>query len=378
MSMTKKEARSAKKQGVQPAPTGPLIPTAPGTAMSLAEDKLYTVTSSPHVASEEGTRSIMLDVVIALLPALAGAVYFFGWRSLTLTLVSVAVCVAAEYIWCRLMHRPRAVGDLSAVVTGILIAFNLPATVPYYVPVVAGVFAIVIVKQLYGGIGKNFMNPALAGRAFVFFCFTRAMATFPEVFEYAPVVGSTADVVTAATPLAALKNGLLPDFSPVELLLGQNGGTLGETSVVLLLAGGLYLMLRRVISPRIPLCYIGTVAVLCLIFPRGGIAPVDWMLYNLLSGGLVLGALFMATDYTTSPVTTTGRTLFGIGCGALTVFFRYFGSYAEGVSFAILLMNVCVWLFDKAGMPRRYGVTPKMAKEAKRASRAKKKGGGAA
>ncbi|MBR5430319.1 MAG: RnfABCDGE type electron transport complex subunit D, partial [Firmicutes bacterium] len=305
-------------------PKKPLIPTAPGAALSLSDEKQYVVSSSPHVAADEGTRSIMFDVIIALVPTLCLSVYYFGWRSLMLTLECTALCVAFEWLWCRLMKKPQPVGDLSAVVTGMLIAFNMPATVPYYVPVVACAFASIVVKQLYGGIGKNFMNPALAGRVFVFLCFTRAMASFPQVFSHAPVFGEGVDVVTSATPLSVLKRGALPEITLTKLLIGQHGGVLGETGTVTLLAGGLYLMLRRVISPRIPLCYLGTVALLCYLFPKGGVDRLQWMLYQLCSGGLMLGALFMATDYVTSPVTGRGRILYGIGCGALTVLFRYF------------------------------------------------------
>jgi electron transport complex protein RnfD len=320
----------------------------------MALNKQLIVSSSPHSAITEDTRSIMLDVIIALTPALVLAVFFFGFRALTLTLVSVASCIAFEFLYRRFMKKSATVGDLSAVVTGILLAFNVPASAPYWMIVIGAGFAIIIVKQLYGGIGKNFMNPALAARVFLF-SWPAIMTTWPKVFEASPLTGSTADVVTSATPLAALKVGTLPDFTLMELLLGQHGGSLGETSAIVLLLGGLYLVLRRVISPRIPLCFIGTVALLTFVFPRGGIANLDWMLYNVFSGGLILGAVFMATDFATSPVTKRGQIVFGIGCGLITVFIRYFGAYPEGVSFSILVMNACVWVFDKALRPRRYG-----------------------
>ena len=341
----------------------PLIPTAQSAGLALPPEKRYAVRPAPHVTAEEDTRSIMLDVLIALMPSLCLSVYYFGWRALMLTLESAALCVAFEWLWCRLRKLPQSAGDLSAVVTGVLLSFTLPATVPYYLPVVACAFAILIVKQLYGGIGRNLVNPALAGRVFVFFCFTGAMTRFPEVFSRLPVLGPV-DAVTAATPLASLKAGVLPDLLTSKLFIGQHAGALGETGTVTLLAGGAYLMLRRVISPRIPLCYLGTVALLCLLFPRGEADRVQWMLSNLCSGGLVLGAFFMATDYATSPVTGKGRMLYGAGCGALTVLFRYFGSYAEGVAFAILLMNLCSPLFDKTGVPRRYGVPRRRRKGA--------------
>ncbi|MDR1117141.1 MAG: RnfABCDGE type electron transport complex subunit D [Oscillospiraceae bacterium] len=327
----------------------------------MSEENMYIVSSSPHSSAQDGTGSIMLDVIIALTPALIVSVFFFGMRALTLTLVSAAACIAFEWIYRRLMKKTSSVHDLSAVVTGILLAYNLPVNAPYWICIVGAAFAIIIVKQLYGGIGKNFMNPALTARAFLF-SWPAIMNTFPAVFTKTPVFGS-ADAVTAATPLAALKTGALPDFSLVELFLGKHGGSLGETSALILLLGGVYLVLRRVISPRIPLCYIGTVAVITFIFPRGGNAPLTWMLYNLLSGGLMLGAIFMATDYSTSPITKTGKTLFGIGCGLLTVFIRYFGSYYEGVSYAILIMNACVWLLDKSARPRRYGLPRGKEKE---------------
>ncbi len=321
----------------------------------MAIDKQLIVSSSPHVGTTEDTRSIMLDVIIALVPALVVSIFFFGLRALTITLVTVAAAVAAEYLYRKLMKKSSSIGDLSAVVTGILLAFNLPSSAPYWMCIVGAVFAIVIVKQLYGGIGMNFMNPALAARAFLF-SWPALMSKWPAVFEKAPLWGSTADTVTSATPLVALKNGTLPDYSILELFLGQHGGCLGETSAVVLLLGGVYLVLRKVITPRIPLCYIGTVALLTFIFPRGEVSNLDWMLYNVLSGGLILGAIFMATDYSTSPVTKKGQVIFGIGCGLLTVFIRYFGSYAEGVSYSILIMNACVWVIDRASRPRRYGV----------------------
>jgi len=317
-------------------------------------DKQLVVSSSPHGGIAEDTRALMLDVIIALTPALILAVFFFGFRALTLTLVSVASCIAFEFLYRKFMKKSISVGDLSAVVTGILLAFNVPASAPYWMIVIGAGFAIIIVKQLYGGIGKNFMNPALAARVFLL-SWPALMTTWPKVFESIPLTGSVADVVTAATPLASIKAGALPDYTIMELMLGQHGGSLGETSALVLLLGGLYLVLRKVISPRIPLCFIGTVAVLTFIFPRGGVSNLDWMICNVFSGGLILGAVFMATDYATSPVTKRGQIVFGIGCGLITVFIRYFGAYPEGVSFSILVMNACVWFFDRVFRPRRYG-----------------------
>jgi len=345
----------------------PVVPVA--QVLSEPEDKRYLVTSSPHSSSRTDTRSIMLDVIIALTFVLVASTFFFGPRALVLTGVTVVSCIAFEWLYRRMMKKSNTVGDLSAVVTGMLLAFNLPSGAPYWIAVVGAGFAIVVVKQLYGGIGKNFMNPALAGRAFLL-SWSGIMTAFPAVFDYVPIfspaaissatasatTSATVDAVTSATPLVAIKAGSVPDFTLLEMFIGRHGGSLGETSACLLLCGGLYLVLRKVISPRIPLSYLGTVAILCFLFPRGDMSATNWMLYNLLSGGLMLGAIFMATDYSTSPVTKRGKIFFGIGCGLLTVFIRYFGKYNEGVSFAILIMNTCVWLFDKVGRKRRFGV----------------------
>lgn len=318
-----------------------------------------TISSSPHAHSPNSTRRIMLDVCIALLPALCGAIWFFGWRSLTVVLLSVACCVFFEWAYRKIMKKEAACGDLSAVVTGILLAFVCPPTIPYWVIILGALFAIVLVKQLFGGIGQNIVNPALAARAFLF-SWPVFMNTWirsgvhPAVFSNPSA--QALDGLTAATPLAAMSAGKLPAEDALDLLVGQVGGCIGEVSALLLLLGGIYLVLRRVISPRIPLAYLGTVAVLAFAFPLGGANRLDWMLCQLLSGGLMLGAIFMATDYTTSPVTHAGQIGFGIGCGVLTILFRYFGTYPEGVSYAILIMNCCVGFFDKLGIPKRFGV----------------------
>jgi electron transport complex protein RnfD len=304
--------------------------------------------------TEEDTRSIMLDVIIALAFPLGIAVFQFGWRAAILTAISVASCVTFEYFYRKFVKKPNSINDLSAVVTGILLAFCLPASVPYWLPVAGAFFAIVIVKQLFGGLGKNFMNPALAARAFLL-SWPVAMTTWPIIGAQLPLWGDIPDALTGATPLAALKNGLLPNEMLQDLFLGQIGGSMGEISAIVLLLGGFYLWVRGVITPRIPLAFIGTVAVLTYLFPPEGIAAWEFMLSHLLSGGLILGAVFMATDYSTSPVTKRGQLLFGVGCGLLTVFIRYFGSLPEGVCYAILIMNTCAWLLDKAGMPRRFG-----------------------
>lgn len=317
-----------------------------------------TLSSSPHAHSKDSTRSIMRDVCIALLPALCGAVYFFGARALSVTLVSVAACVFFEWAYRKLMKKDTTTRDFSAVVTGMLLAFVCPVTIPFWMLIIGAFFAIVVVKQLFGGIGANIVNPALAARAFLF-SWPSQMNHWVEPGSRLPVSGSI-DALTAATPLADLSQGIIPTgTSLTDMFLGSIGGCLGETSALLLLLGGLYLVLRRVINVRIPLAYLATVAVLAFAFPLGGAARLDWMLWQLLSGGLMLGAIFMATDYATSPVTRGGQIAFAVGCGVLTILLRYFSSYVEGVSYAILLMNLCVGFFDKIGVPRRFGAIKK-------------------
>lgn len=319
-----------------------------------------TVSSSPHAHSPVTTQTVMRDVLIALLPALLGSVYFFGLRALMVTLVSVTGCVFFEWGYRKVMKLDSTVWDLSAVVTGVLLAFVCPVTIPYWCILIGDFFAIVLVKQLFGGIGQNFVNPALAARAFLF-SWPVAMNTWVKVgFENAAGVFSTADAVTAATPLASMHQGALPENTVMELFLGQVGGCIGETSALLLLLGLIYLLVRKVISLRIPVAFVGTVAVLTFLFPMGN-DRLMWMACNVLSGGLILGAVFMATDYVTSPVTKWGQVIFGIGCGVITVVIRYFGSYNEGVSYAILVMNACVMLLDKVGKPRKFGAPKKEA-----------------
>lgn len=317
----------------------------------------FTVASSPHIYSGDSIRGAMLDVMIALLPSLGVSTYFFGPRVLIMTLISMVSCVIFEVLYRLLMKKHQVAGDLSACVTGMLLAMCLPVNAPYWIAVVGAFFAIVVVKELYGGLGKNFMNPALAGRVFLF-SFPALMNTWVAAgTDFWSGLNMSVDAVTAATPMASLHQGLLPHVSLQEMFIGAHGGSMGEVSAAALLLGGVYLLLRKVITLRIPLFYIGTVAVLTYLFPLGGNDPLEWMLYNLLGGGLMLGAIFMATDYVTSPVTPGGQILFAIGCGGLTVFLRYFGVYPEGVSFAILIMNAFVWLLDKAGMPRRFGTS---------------------
>jgi len=303
-----------------------------------------------------GTRNIMLDVIIALAPALAFAVFIFGFRALAVTVVSVVSCVLFELLYRVLMKKTIRVGDLSAVVTGMLLAFCLPVTVPYWLPVIGAFFAIVIVKELYGGLGKNFLNPALAGRAFLF-SWPVLMTNWVAPFSYSSVynVFGAVDAVSSATPMASLHAGVLPNISVIQAFFGMAGGSLGEVSSLLLLLGGAYLVFHKVINLRIPVSFILTVAVLTYAFPKGTADRFLWMLYNVFCGGLILGAVFMATDHTTSPITKTGQIIFGIGCGMITVLIRYFGTYPEGVAYSILVMNILVWLIDKATLPRRFG-----------------------
>ena len=326
------------------------------------------VSNSPHIRSEDNTRQIMLDVIIALIPALALGVFVFGARALVVTAVSVIGSVFFEWLYNKLLKKPCTIGNCSAIVTGMLLAYTLPVTAPLWMVLVGDLFAIVIVKALFGGIGKNFMNPALGGRAFLMASYPVFMTTWAKVRTSLPLFGTPADVVTGATPLSFMKEGNLPDVSLADAALGMVGGCLGEVSALALLAGGVWLVYRRVISLRIPVCFIGTVAVLTLIFPKGG-SGFEWMAYQLLTGGLMLGAIFMATDYASSPVTPKGQIIYGIGCGVLTVLIRYFGSYPEGVSYAILIMNCCVFLIEKISQPVKFGYVkpvkaPKAEKEA--------------
>ena len=306
----------------------------------------------PQVGQPSNTTAMMLDVIIALVPALAMSVFFFGVRALVLTAVSVLSCVAFEYGYRTFTKQSNTMYDLSACVTGLLLAMCLPVTSSYWVPVLGGAFAIVLAKQFYGGLGKNFINPALSGRML--------LATFPMLMtrwslplDRVPL--GAVDAVSAPTPMSYLNADTLPPHSLSQLLLGQHGGSMGEVASFMLILGGVYLVLRRVISIRIPAAYLGTVAVLAFVFPAQDIQPARWVMAQLLSGGLLLGAFFLAPDPTTSPVTPRGQVMYGIGCGLLTILLRYHSSYPEGIGWAILTMNCYVWLLDRAGMPRRFG-----------------------
>lgn len=317
---------------------------------------LLTVSPSPHIRHGDTTRSIMTDVIIALLPALVWGVICFGLRALAVVLISVASAVLFEFAFEKLLKRSVTIGDFSAALTGLLLGLNLPATVPYWIPVVGSFFAIVVVKQLFGGIGKNFMNPALAARVFLF-AWPSEMTTFTEPFRRLGVFASgedIADVVATATPLTSLKDGALPDIPWVDLITGKCGGTIGEVSSVLLIIGGIYLIVRKVISWHIPVSLIGTVAILAAVFPQND-DIIAFVFSEIFSGGLILAAFFMATDYVTSPITAKGRLIFGVGCGAIIIFIRYFGNYPEGASFAVLIMNTLVYYIDKFTRPRVFG-----------------------
>lgn len=319
-----------------------------------------TISSSPHAHSPVTTQTIMRDVLIALVPALLGSIYFFGFRALLVTLVSAAACVFFEWGFCKVRKLHCKTYDLSAVVTGVLLAFVCPVTIPYWTIILGDFFAIVLVKMLFGGLGKNIVNPALAGRAFLF-SWPVLMSNWVKVgFDNAAGLLSTADAVTAATPMSAMHQGALPEESILDMFLGNIGGCIGETSALLLIIGFLYLLYRKVITARIPLAYIGTVAILAFLFPQGN-DRIAWMAAQVFGGGLMLGAIFMATDYVTSPLTKLGQIVYGIGCGIITILIRYFGGYSEGVTYAILCMNACAVLLDKIGRPVKFGAPKKEA-----------------
>ena len=319
-----------------------------------------TISSSPHAHSPVTTQTIMRDVLIALVPALLGSIYFFGFRALLVTLVSAAACVFFEWGFCKVRKLHCKTYDLSAVVTGVLLAFVCPVTIPYWTIILGDFFAIVLVKMLFGGLGKNIVNPALAGRAFLF-SWPVLMSNWVKVgFSNAAGLLSTADAVTAATPMSAMHQGALPEESILDMFLGNIGGCIGETSALLLIIGFVYLLYRKVITARIPLAYIGTVAILAFLFPQGN-DRIAWMAAQVFGGGLMLGAIFMATDYVTSPLTKLGQIVYGIGCGIITILIRYFGGYSEGVTYAILCMNACSVLLDKIGRPVKFGAPKKEA-----------------
>lgn len=301
---------------------------------------LLNVSSNPHIRSQATTGQIMRLVVLALLPASIFGVFHFGLNALLLILISIAVCVLTEYLYERLMNRKVTIGDFSAVVTGLLLALNLPSSAPWWIPVFGGVFAILIVKQLFGGLGQNFMNPALGARCFLLISFTGRMTNFAY------------DGFTGATPLAALKAG--ESVNLLDMFLGNTAGTIGETSVLAILIGAVILLLFGVIDLRIPGTYLGSFAVFVLIFGGHGLDG-QYLLAQLCGGGLMLGAFFMATDYVTTPITKNGQLLYGCILGILTGLFRVFGNSAEGVSYAIIFGNLLVPLIEKITPPTAFG-----------------------
>lgn len=311
------------------------------TNKNVQSEKLYRVSLAPYLRSKSTTQKMMLDVIIAMLPALAASIYFFGVNALMLTVVSVISCVAAEVFMQKLFKKKVTVSDLSAVITGILLAFNLPASAPWWMPVFGGFFAICIVKQIFGGIGSNFMNPALAARAAI-------MASWPGLItNYI-----TPDGVASATPLQLMKAGTTGELpSLMDMAIGNIGGVIGETCSILLVLGGIYLIVKKVIDWKIPCLYILTTTVLLAAFG----VDISLLPYHILGGGLILGAFFMATDFVTCPVTPNGRIIFAIGCGIITAIIRVYGGMAEGVSYAIILMNTATPLIESLTTPKVFG-----------------------
>lgn len=315
----------------------------------------FVVSGTPHVRSKESIQSIMRDVIIALVPATAAGIYYFGMNALLLVIASIVSCVVFEALYQKAAKKPVTVSDLSAVVTGLLLAMNLPAAAPIWVPVVGGAFAMIFAKQMFGGLGQNFINPALAGRAFLLASYPTEMTTWSV-----PNGLQVADAATYATPLAQLKNGVL-DANIMDLFIGRCGGTIGETCAIALIIGGIYLLYKHVISWKIPVVYIATVFILFAVIGRQGVRlPV----HEILSGGVMLGGIFMATDYASSPVTPKGQIIFAFGAGLLTYLIRTFGGYPEGVSYSILIMNCAVPLIERFTEPTIFGALPK-TKEAK-------------
>ena len=336
--------------------------------MDKKERIVLDVAYQPQVRTNMDTRRIMLNVMLALLPSLLAAAYEFGFKPVLMVAVSMCSAVFYEWAYRRLTKKDPSIFDFSACLTGMLVAMTLPTSAPWWLPLIGNFFAIVIVKQLYGGLGKNFVNPALASRAFLIASYAGIMTNWvsPRAMGL--------DAVSMATPMHYLYAGeaMDPVFTYSRMFLGIMPGCFGETCKLALLVGGIYLIARKIISWRIPVSFIGTVAVLTLIFGHEGYGNVEWMIYNLLSGGLILAAFFMATDYATSPVTLPGQLLFGAGCGAITVLIRYFGSYPEGVTYAILIMNICTWAIDKSFRRHQFGVSKEDIAAQKAAAKAAK------
>lgn len=312
-----------------------------------------TVSASPHIHTSNSVRSVMLDVIIALMPSAICGTYFFGIRCALVLLTTVAACVWGEILFELCANRKITVSDGSAAVTGLLLGLNLPPSVPLWMAASGGLFSIIIVKQIFGGLGKNFMNPALAGRCFMLIAWTGAMTAFSSPLG--------ADAISSATPLAAVKSGTGALPSLYDAFIGRIPGCIGETSAAALLLGFLYLLIRRVVSLRTPVAFILSFAVLTYLFGSGanGMSQLEYTAYQICTGGLLLGAFFMATDYVTTPTTPLGMTIFGIGCGVITFVIRNFGGYPEGTSFAVLLMNIASPLIESATTPKSFGKAEK-------------------
>ncbi|MBO5488948.1 MAG: RnfABCDGE type electron transport complex subunit D [Eubacterium sp.] len=317
------------------------------------EEQLLNVSSSPHVRDKSSTASIMRDVVIALIPATLVGIYNFRLSAVLVILTTCVTCLLSEYIWQKCMKQKVTTNDFSALLTGLLLALNLPSTIPLWMCIVGGVFAIIVVKQFFGGLGQNFMNPALAARCFMLLSFAGAMTKFTVKEGANYMYGIAVDATSSATPLAQVKSGTLPDLG--KMFLGNTTGTIGETSVVALLIGAIYLLAKKIIDWKIPVVYIATFSIFDLVY-QGVVGGHPYPLfYELCGGGLILGAFFMATDYATSPITSKGKIIFGILLGLLTGLFRFFGESAEGVSFAIIIANLCVPLIEKCTLPKAFG-----------------------
>ena len=321
------------------------------------ENLKLSVSSTPHIRANNSIQDVMLDVIIALMPVAFAAVVLFGQRAFAVMLVSVISCVGFEWLYQKLAHKKSTIGDMSAIVTGLLFAFCLPVNVPYYIVVIGAFVAIIITKQFFGGIGQNFMNPALVGRVFVLASFPVALTKFPWTKVH--IFTKEADIITGATPLSAEWTYSVPSIKTQFLGVYETGaalpGCLGETCALAILIGLAYLLIRKVISIRIPLAFVGSVFVMTLLFGGNAVASVQNPIAAVLSGGILLGAVFMATDYVTSPTTAFGQVIFGIGCGVITCIIRFWGGYPEGVSFAILLMNILTPLIDKWTVPKAFG-----------------------
>ena len=326
----------------------------------MVNGKKLVVSASPHLRNNTTTTKIMLDVIIALIPAFIASIILFGPRVLAVTATTVITAVLSEFVARKVMKRHNTIGDLSAVVTGLILAFNLPSTVPLWIAAIGSVVAIIVVKQFFGGIGQNFANPAITARIVLLLSFANKMSGSNWA---APLSWRGADAVTTATPLALYGDETATLPSLLDMFIGNRAGSLGETCTVALLIGGIYLIARKVISFKIPVAYLGSFAVIMLIAGKG---DLEYVAYHLMSGGLFLGAFFMATDYSTSPINTDGKYIFGVGCGIITALIRIFGSLPEGVSFAILIMNLLVPHIERITTPKPFG-TPKKEKKAKEA-----------